>query len=187
MKLMISAALLAAMAPRAHADVFELRNLEDFETCMQLDELLVTEETADGRQSRFLSEVEIQQRCIASATRLLATAKKKDVIMPFIDATKRLSAPVNALPLIDLAVGVSLSSCNNSEIYDALAAALDLPSGTGTYLARAKPIVVRCLKDKTFQKDFTEELGSHDKNLAAHTCDVLLEQKLVKSCKGSKP
>lgn len=187
MKLLTSAAIVAAMAAHAHADAFELKNLEGFETCMQLDEMVVTEETADGSQSRFLSEVEIQVRCVASATRLLATAKKKDAIVPFIAATKRLSAPVNALPLVDLAVRVSLTSCNDNEIYDVLAAALELPSDFGSYVARTKPIVARCLKDKAFQKDFTDELGSHNKTLSAHACDVLLEQKLIVSCKGSKP
>jgi hypothetical protein len=51
MKLLAIAAL-----TRAHADAFELRNLEGFETCMQLDEMLVTEMTADGSQYRWLSD-----------------------------------------------------------------------------------------------------------------------------------
>ncbi len=152
MKWILSTAILAALITQAHADAFTFMDLDGFEACLQLDEMVMTEKTADGSQSRFLSEVEIQGRCIASATRLLATTKNKDTIMPFIDATKRLSAPVNALPLIDLAVRVSPPSCNDSEIYAVLASALELPDDLGNYATRAKPTVARCLKDKTFQK-----------------------------------
>jgi hypothetical protein len=152
---------------------------------MQIDDMIVTETTATGSQSRHLDEIEIQVRCIASAARLLATAKKQAAIMPFIAATKRLSAPINALPLIDLATRVALPSCN--ELYDVLESALELPDDFGHYVAHAKPIAARCLKDKAFQKGFTDELGSREKLLAAHACDLLLEQKLIQSCTGSKP
>lgn len=188
MKLLMIVVVLAAMTTRVHADAFEFSDVEGFEGCMQLDHLVETVRTGNGSQTRFLSEIEIQIKCIAAASQLLARAKKKDAIMPFIGAVKRLSAPVNALPLIDLVTRVSLPSCDDSENYDVLAAALELPGEPGGgYVARAKPIVVRCLKDKAFQKDLIDELGSREKNLAAHACDILLEQKLVKSCKGSKP
>jgi len=187
MKWLVSAAVLTAMTTQARADVFDVKDLDGFEACLDLDELVETVHTPDGAQTRFVGKIEIQVRCIASATRLLANAKRKEAIMPFVDATKRLSAPVNALPLIDLVTRVSLPACNDSEIYDVLAAALEIPSELGGYVARAKPIVARCLKDTVFLKDFTDEVRSHDKHLAAHACDILLEQKLIKSCKGSKP
>jgi hypothetical protein len=46
--------------------------------------------------------------------------------------------------------------------------------------------VKRCLKDGEFKKDFLEEKDSSDSYLAANACTILLEEKLVKSCKETK-
>jgi hypothetical protein len=46
--------------------------------------------------------------------------------------------------------------------------------------------VKRCLKDKEFRKDFLEEQDSSDANISANACQILLEEKLVKSCKAAK-
>jgi hypothetical protein len=190
MKLMLigSAAVLAAMTTQVRADVFEFKDLDGFESCLQLDELVVTVKTASGSQTRLLNNLEIQGRCIDSAVQLLAGTKDKDTVMGFADAVKRLSAPENSLGLIDLAVRISPPSCNDLEVYSVLASALERPDQlAASYVARAKPIVARCLKDKSFRKDFVEELHSRDKYLAAHACDILLQEKIVSSCKGTKP
>jgi len=189
MKLMIlTAAVLAAMTTRARADAFEIRDLGGFESCLQREEMLETVKTTNGSQVRLLSNLEIQARCIDSAVQLLAGTKRKDTVMRYVDAVKRLSAPVNSLPLIDLAVRISPPACNDIEVYEVLAAALELPDKLGaSYIARAKSIVARCLRDKSFRKDFVEELHSHDPQLAAHACDILQKEKIVSACKGSTP
>jgi hypothetical protein len=187
-KVISAAAVLAAMTAQARADAFEFKDVAGFETCLQLEDLVETVNTADGSQIRFLTELEIQGRCIDSAGRLLSGTKNKDTIMHFVDAVKRLSAPVNSLALIDLVVRLSPPACDDIEVYEVFASALELPDElAGNYLARAKPIVARCLKDKAFRKDFVEELHSRKTHLAAHACDILQNEKIVNSCKGTKP
>jgi hypothetical protein len=188
MKALLTAAVLGAMTVPAHADAFDIKDLEGFEQCLQLDELLVTVRTADGTQTRLLGPAEIQPRCITAAAQLLASSKDKAAIMEFVEAVRRLSAKENSLELVDLVTRVSLPQCNDELVYDVLTAALDHhEKPKNGYVARATPIAARCLKDKTFRKDFTDELKSTDKNLAIHACDILLQEKVVTSCKGSKP
>jgi hypothetical protein len=188
MRWLSSAVVLVAMTTVARADAFEIRDLDSFEACMELDELLVTVKTADGTQTRLLNPIEIQTRCISSAAQFLAASKDKDKIMGFVDAVKRLSASENALELIDLVIRVSPPSCDDLEVYEVLVTALDHPDQPrGGYVARAQPIVARCLKNPAFRKDFVEELQSHDRNLATHACVILVQEKVVTSCKGRKP
>jgi hypothetical protein len=188
MRWLLIFAVIAGATTASRADVFAFNDVAGFETCLQLDHVIVTVRTADGTQTRFLSEIEIQLRCIDAAVRLAAPIKSKDTLMRYVDAVKRLSAAVNALPLIDLVVGRSTAACNDIELYEVLMRALERPSSVASgYIKRAKPIVVRCLKDSTFRKDFLDELASSNKHLAANACDIALEQKLVKSCKGSRP
>lgn len=180
--------VLVAMTTLVRADAFEIKDLDSFEACMELDDLVVTVRTADGSQTRLLSPIEIQTRCISSAAQFLAASKDKDKIMGFVDAVKRLSASENALELIDLVIRVSPPSCDDLEVYEVLVTALGHPDQPrGGYVARAKPIVARCLKNKAFRKDFVEELQSHERELAFNVCDILVREKVVTSCKGSKP
>jgi len=186
--MLLAAAVLGAMTVRAHADAFDIKDLDGFEQCLQLDELLVTVRTADGTQTRLLGPREIQPRCITAGAQLLASSKDKAKIISFVDAVKRLSAAENALELVDLLTRVALPTCNDELVYDVLTAALEHPDKPRVgYVARATPIAARCLKDKSFRKDFSDELKSADKNLATHACDILLQEKVVTSCKGSKP
>jgi hypothetical protein len=188
MKWFLAATLVALMTTRARADAFEVQDLDSFEECLQLDELLVTVDTADGRQTRWLRPREIQPRCITAAAQLLATTKDKAKIMSFVEAVKRLSAPENALELVDLVTRVELPMCDDMTVYYILADALEHPDAPRAgYVARATPIVARCLKDKAFRTDFVDELHSADKNLVAHACDILRVEKVVTSCKGTKP
>ncbi len=181
-------AVVAGAATESHANAFAFTDLDGFEDCLQLDYLIETVRTPNGTQTRELGVGEIQARCIQAAAQLLAPVKSKDALMSYVDAVKRLSAQENALPLIDLVIARSLPACDDSEVYDVLIRVLEWPNSRGdAYIKRAKPIVKRCLKDKAFRSDFLEELASSNKQLAAHACDIALEEKLVKSCKGSKP
>jgi hypothetical protein len=182
------AAFLVAMTTHARADVFEIDGLDSFEECMQLDDLIETTRTADGSQTRLRSAIDIQNRCISSAAQFLAATKDKDTIMHFVEVVKRLSASENALALIDLVIRISLPSCDDLDVYEVMVTALEHPDRPrGGHVFRAKMMVTRCLKDKAFRRDFVEELQSRNRNLAANACDILVQEKLVSSCTGTKP
>lgn len=179
----IAVATLAASVGAAQADVFEFKDLEGFEKCMTTDHMVETVNTAKGTQSRMLSQVEIQLRCIDSGTKLLGAKKDKDLALEFVKATKRLSAPENALDLVGAMIDISLPTCNELAGYTVLTRALSFPKDSGKLYGRAKSVIKRCLKDKDFRKDFAEEVDSSDENVSANSCQILLEEKLVKSCK----
>jgi hypothetical protein len=172
----------------ARADVFAFKDLDGFTRCMQLDHLVETLNTPNGAQHRLLEQSEIQQRCIASAVKLLAKSKSKDTYMDFINVVKHSSYPQRSVDLISGLVDVSLPSCNDMPVYGVLTRALsDAPAKDNPYYERTKSIVKRCLKDKDFKKDFLEEIDSSSKYTAENACAILLEEKLLKSCKKSKP
>ncbi len=180
--------VLAAAAAPARADVFAFKDLDGFEKCMQLDHLVETIKTDKGAQTRVLGPDEIQPRCIEAAAKLLAQAKNKDMAFDFVKATKRLSAHVNALELINVLVDLSLPHCNQMEVYDVLMEGLEVSKDdTGPYLKRARAAIKKCLKDKDFKKDFVDEKDSANEYRAANACQILLDEKIVKSCKGGKP
>lgn len=170
----------------ARADAFAFKDLDGYEKCMALDHLVETVNTDKGSQTRLLSPLEIQQRCIAAAVKLVTGSKNKDLMMDFVKATKRLTAQENALELISPLVDTSVPACNEMAIYEVVLKGLSNSKDERLYLPRARSIVKRCLKDAQFKKDFLEEQDSSDGNVAANACQILIEEKLVKACKGSK-
>jgi hypothetical protein len=178
-------ALAVAWASEARADVFAFKDLEGFEKCMQLDHLVESTKTADGEQHRMLDPEEIQEKCVAAAVKLLAPTKDKTLMFEFVKATKRLSGPSRALPLVSILIDAALPMCNEIENYEVIMRPLDDPPDRWAF-PKAKSIIKRCLADKEFKKDFLEEKDSGEKTHAANACAILLEEKLVKSCKGSK-
>ncbi len=182
---LVCAVLLGAVAP-ASADVFVFKDLDGYEKCLQTDHLVEKVKTDTGSQSRFLSQPEIQERCAAASVKVLTGAKNKDLTMQFIQSTKRLSWPENSLDQIDVLTNLSLPACNEMAIYEVLLKALSAPRDHNANFTKTKVIVKRCLKDKDFKKDFLEEKDSGDSTVAANACSILLEEKLVKSCKENK-
>jgi len=179
-------AICAAAAGSASADVFAFKDLDGFEKCMALDHLVETVKTDSGAQHRLLGPEEIQPRCVEAAVKLLTPTKNKELMFEFVKSTKRLSGPVQALPLISLLVDTSVVACNEIENYSVILRPLDDPPDR-TYFPRSKSIIKRCLKDNDFRKDFLEEKDSENEHRAASACQILIEEKLVKTCKGAKP
>ena len=177
---------LLASAGVARGDVFAFKDLEGFERCMQLDHLIEKVDTADGAQARLLEPREIQLRCIAAAVKLIGATRNKDLALDLVKATKRLSAPENAIDLTGGLVDLSIAACNDIAVYEVFTRALAYPKDNTFYLPRVRSVVKRCLKDKDFRKDFLEEQDSSDAHVAANACQILVEEKLVKSCKGGK-
>lgn len=173
-------------ASTARADIFTFTDLEGFEKCLQTEQLLETKKTKDGEQTRLLAQPEIQELCIARAGALLRQQKDAALGLSLVTATKRLSAPSNALPLVDTLTTFSVASCNELEVYTVLTHMLEVSKSRG-WFAKASPVVKRCLADKQYRKDFVEELDSPEGELAVHACDLLRQAKLHKTCKGSKP
>lgn len=184
----LSLAILGAAATpaRARADAFAFKDVEGFERCMQLDHLVETVHTGEGAQTRWLDPGEIQQRCIDAAMKLLAPGKKRDEIIAYVKVVSRLSAPENAIGLAGLAAAAAPAACNDLAIYEAVIAGL--AHDGDPYVDRAKALAGRCLEDREFRKDFSDELGNGDPHVRAHACDVLLAARLVKSCaRSTKP
>lgn len=188
MKACLTLLLLMVSVTTAHADVFSFKDQGGYEACLETDHMVETVKSAEGEQSRFLSQLEIQLRCVDSAVKLLSPSKDKALVMRFIKTTKRLTAPENSLDLINVMVGKSLPACNDMAIYEVLNKSLRHPKNAHrrSYPSRAKAIVKRCLKDPRYRKDFLEEKDSSDANLRANACEILREEKLVKSCPARK-
>lgn len=186
--LVLGAAIgLGLLAPqRAHADAFVFKDHDGFEKCMNLDHLVETVKTDKGEQSRFLQPDEIQPRCVEAGVKLVAGAKNKDLGMQLVATTKRLASPRLALDLVGATIDIAVAQCNEMAIYEVLMGPLgDFEDGSAD-LKKTRPIIKRCLKDKTFAKDFMDEKDSEDAHRAAHACQILVEEKLVKTCKGAK-
>jgi hypothetical protein len=172
----------------AHADVFAFKDLEGFEKCMNTDHLVEQIKTDNGSQTQLLGEVEVQMRCIDSAVKVLTPIKKKETDLEFIVSAKRLTAHENVVALVGVLADHTAAGCNEMKAYEVLTKALSHPkeAGTASLFSRTKVVVKRCLKDAEFKKDFLEEKDSSDSYLAANACTILLEEKLVKSCKEAK-
>jgi len=175
--------VLAGSVTTAHAeDIFAFKDLEGYEKCLNTDHLVESTNTKDGSQKRLLSQIEIQLKCVDAAVKLLGQTKKKDQMADFIKATKRLSAWENSLDLINVLVDASLPDCNEMAYYEVLTKSLSAPRDNNRYFTRAKTVVKKCLKDKTFKADFLEEKDSSNSYLSENACVILLEEKLVKAC-----
>ena len=83
-------------------------------------------------------------------------------------------------------VDTSIAACNDIAVYEVFTKALSYPKDNKFYLPRVRSVVKRCLKDKEFRKDFLEEQENGDSYIRANACQILIEEKLVKSCKEGK-
>jgi hypothetical protein len=183
MKLGIIAAVLAAAGP-AHADAFGFTDHDGFVACMRLDHLVESVKLGDRVETRVLGPDEIQPRCVAAAATLVARTKDSALGLACVSSTAQLATAALALPLVSASIDVSLPLCNDSEVYAVLLQPLS--SGFTTNLPAATAIVKRCLKNKDFRTDFLDELNSSDDTRAENACRIARDEKLVKSCKGTK-
>jgi hypothetical protein len=184
MKWVVIIALL--VATEARADVFEFKDAAGFAKCMQLDHLIEHTNTRDGSQTRVLVQEDIQPRCIAAAVRLAARTKDRPLATECVAITKRETAPEMALDLIGVVVDLALPACNDMDNYEVLVRPLSQGHEAAEPKAKATAIIKRCLRDSSFRKDFVDEKDSGDEARARNACRILLDEKLVKSCKGGK-
>jgi hypothetical protein len=170
----------------ARADVFAFKDLAGYEKCMTLDRLVETITTDKGTQTRLLTQAEIQPRCIASAVKLVTGTKNKDLMLELLAATRRWMLPESSLDLASVLVDTAIAACNDLAVYEVIISGLSHPKDDTIYVPRTRNLVKRCLKDAAFKKDFVDEKDHTDRNVSTNACQILVEEKLVKSCKGSK-
>jgi hypothetical protein len=170
----------------ARADAFAFKDLDGFEKCMKLDHMVETIKTDKGQQTRYLDQMEVHARCMETAVTVVAQSKDKDLGVGFVGVARRHGGPINAVGVVAALVGFSLPACNETSVYEVLMAPLVTTDDADPLLKHGKASIKRCLKDKDFTKDFLEEQSSGETNRAINACKILLEEKLVKSCKGAK-
>jgi hypothetical protein len=179
---MIAVVLLATPAA-AYADAFGFKDAKGFETCMRLDHLVESVRTGKGFEHRVLAPDEIQPRCITAAAALVTQTRDKALGLACLQISRRESNPEMSIDLVGALTAVALPACNEMQAYEVLLRPLSDGYESDLGKNKVKPIIKRCLKDNDFKTDFLEEKDSGDASRAANACHILLEQKLVKSCK----
>jgi hypothetical protein len=142
--------------------------------------------TDKGFEHRVLTPDEIQPRCVTAAAALVTQAKDKALGLACLQISRRESGPEASIDLIGALTAVSPPACNDMQAYEVLLRPLSDGYDTDWGKNKVKPIIKRCLRDNDFKRDFLEEKDSGDATRAANACRILLEEKLVKSCKESK-
>lgn len=178
--------MLAASTVPAAADVFVFKDADGFTQCMQTDHLVEQVKTDSGSQTRLLGQDEVQVRCVAAGAKLLASARSKELGLAFVDTTKRLASPDRAVDLVAPLAGYAPAACNEMSVYEVILHGIDRSRDGNAVYARTRTAIKACLKDGQFKKDFLEEKDSGNAVVADNACQILLEEKLVKACKGGK-
>ncbi len=186
MKTTVIALVLAATAVEARAGVFDFKDADGFTRCMQLEELVETVKTPSGYEHRYLDQDEIQRRCIAAEVALVGKTKDKALAAAGVEITRRERSPEAALEPAGALIALSLPACDDDAIYSILVHPISEGFDSDWGKQHGIPLIKRCLKHAEFKKDFLEELDSGDATRAAYACQIAREEKLVKTCKGSK-
>lgn len=190
MKSTLTVAVMALLySPFARADLFSFKDIEGFEKCLRSTHMVETTRTSSGNQKKYLSKIDIQERCFKRATQVLKSEKKASTIRKWTKLAFKNSDRANAIDLIALEVKRSPKSCNDSEAYDTFLRIVNGPSSkdSKSLYMRAKGAIQTCLKkDKQFKTDFMDEqdatrTGYQYKNV----CEILKNEGLIKKCLDS--
>lgn len=176
--------LVSCFSGVANADIFKFDSLKNYEKCLKTDHMVETQKSGSKDQSRFLGAVDIQLRCVESAEELLKDDKNKVNLLQFVKTTKQNTAHENSLGIIRILANAHIIACNEIEVYEVLTKALSGPKNEAvdSYYSTAKQVVKICLKDAEFRKDFEDEIGNTNPYLGPNVCEILKEEKIVKSC-----
>ncbi len=178
--------VIAGTAAPAAADVFVFKDADGFSQCLQTDHLVEQVKTDAGSQTRYLSQDEVQVRCVAAAGKLLASTKSKEQGLAFVALTKRLASQDFAIELLPQLAGYAPAACNEMSVYEVILRGLDRPRDGNALFGKTRTAVGSCLRDGQFKQDFLEEKDNGNPTIADNACQILLDNKLVKACKGSK-
>jgi hypothetical protein len=173
------------VAGNAAADIFDIKNEQNFTDCMSSDHLIETKGDK-VKQSKYLSSLDIQERCISAAKKHLAKEKDPKVIANWIAISNKYSHRDNAIDLIGLQVKLAVKTCNDKDIYDRVMSIMAMPSKKDpeSLYQRGWNVIRTCLKDKQFKEDFMDEQDSSKSSYQyTNVCEVLMGEKLIKKCK----
>lgn len=170
----------------ANAGVGQHHSLNGFEKCLQQQGMSVSVSEGNRSYRKYVEKSEIQDQCVENAATQLKSEKSSKVFLDYIVMTKRYSNPITALPIVIEGVKKAVSICNEMAVYEVFLKSLSFP-----YEGRPKDKIFNttqeaieiCLKDKTFRKDFMEELQNSDATIAQNACQILLSAKVVNQCK----
>ncbi len=113
MKTSVIALVLVVGAAQARAGVFDFKDADGFTRCMQTEELLETVKTDQGRETRYLSQDEIQARCIAAEVALVAKTKDKALATACVEITRRERSLEAAIEPAGALIALSLPACDD--------------------------------------------------------------------------
>lgn len=175
----------AFLSSTAAADIFDIKTEKDFSTCLENDHLVVT--TGDKeKQSKYLSSLEIQMRCLQAATKRLAKEKDPKVIVKWTEIANTRTHRDNTIDLIGLRVKLDKNACNDKDVYERIMSIMAMPSNKDeeSLFQRGWKVIRTCLADKQFKEDFMAEQDSSKTSYQyTNVCEVLMGEKLIKKCK----
>ncbi len=184
-KAVVPALVGAFLSGMAAADVFDVKSEKTFSDCLANDHLVET--TGDKtKQTKYLSSLDIQMRCIQAATKHLAKEKDPKVIAKWTEIAYLNSHRDNAIDLIALHVKLDKNACNDKEIYTRIMSIMAMPSRKDpeSLYQRGWKVIRICLADKQFKEDFMAEQDSTKGSYQyTNVCEVLMGEKLIKKCK----
>ena len=184
-KAVVPVLICAFLSGNAAADIFDVKSEKNFSDCLANDHLVET--TGDKKkQAKYLTSLDIQERCINAATKHLANEKDPKVIARWIEIANVSSHRDNAIDLIALQVKRDKSACNDKEVYTRIMSIMAMPSKKDpqSLFQRGWNVIRICLADKQFKEDFMDEQNSTKTSYQyANVCEVLMGEKLIKQCK----
>jgi len=128
---------------------------------------------------RTMTKLEIADKCLSQAEKNV-TAKPKDMeaIKGYLTATKRGSAPENALPFMRAWIDLDVKACEDVDGWDVLIAAIShpdaYPSASVSFAKTGRALITKCLKNPTSKADFIEELETNeDSYVKNNLCQLL--------------
>lgn len=177
--------LLAFNLAWAQGSIFDFQDREGYEKCLRQNALVETAKGDSVDEHRRVDHFEIQTRCIQHAVKMLSAKKDAHELLEYIKSTKQSSSTINAIDFVQLLVNASRPACNDMDVYTVMKQCLAGPKdkGPSSYFEKARKAIRVCLKDAEFRKDFIDEKDSDDTYVSANACEILLDEKIVKSCK----
>jgi len=177
--------LTGLIATSARADIFAIKTEKDFSTCLETDHLVVTKGEKE-KQSKYMSELDIQMRCLKEASKRLSKEKDPKVIAKWIEIANTRTHRDNTIDLIGLRVKLDKKACNEKDVYERIMSIMAMPSNKDeeSLFQRGWKVIRTCLADKQFKEDFMDEQESSKTSYQyKNVCEVLMGEKLIKKCK----
>lgn len=177
------------LASPANADIFAFKNQAGFQSCLENDHLVETLPGGGGKQTRFLSKLDVQERCFTAAEKVVSKEKNAKTVGSWIKTAQKKAHRDNSVGLIGFQVKLDNKTCNDSTNYDVFINIMDGPSRDDplSLYQKAKKGILTCLKEKQFKTDFTDEQDASEGSYRRkNVCDILTGAGVIKACRKVK-